>query len=96
MKPAGLSGTGAISLDMKVSQSGKTAVLGTGAAEYFTYLPDLPRPDCRNRRHQVLRRQNRSRQSAGRDERHAFEQVAVGKRFRAADLHFNLHVDQKR
>ena len=45
VKPAGLNGTGAINLDMKVSQSGKTiSYLGTGALQNVSLTsPDLPK-----------------------------------------------------
>jgi uncharacterized protein involved in outer membrane biogenesis len=97
VKPAGLNGTGAINLDMKVSQSGKTvSYSGSGALQNVSLTsPDLPKAltvatatikfsDDRI----VL-----DALQAGMSAMHLTGSLSV-KDFARPDLQFNLHIDQ--
>jgi uncharacterized protein involved in outer membrane biogenesis len=97
VKPAGLNGTGAINLDMKVSQSGKTvSYSGTGALQNVSLTsPDLPKAltvataaiKFSDDRVVVDNLQ------AGMSAMHLTGSLSV-KDFARPDLQFNVHVDQ--
>jgi len=97
VKPAGLNGTGAINLDMKVSQSGKmVSYSGTGALQNVSLTsPDLPK---------TLTVATAAIKFS--DDRIGFDNLQAGmsamhlngslsvKDFVRPDLQFNLHIDQ--
>ena len=97
VKPAGLNGTGAINLDLKVSQSGKTtSYSGAGALQNVSLTsPDLPK--ALNIATATIKfsedRIILEKLQAGMSAMHLNGSMSL-KDFARPDLQFNLHIDQ--